>query len=476
MIDPLCGFRRLSVACLLLVALGVGARALCDEPSPALEVRLIKPEQQLAEILKLFEGTKAASPAEALSLWKRADPTQTLGKPLEAVIALVNPKMIAEIRNLDDATLRLNLKAGKLDWWVAIPHDDGTLAAAGPALALTDGGPEPMLDGASVYRLGSAVGPLMAQKGSMVAVAMDRDLLARGLNARPRNHTPVESGWAIQINPSAIGPDVPANIKPWTEGLKAFNATSIEALMTLKGGGLELNVKTTLARPPIGPRPVIDPSWFILPNGQPMAEFELAIDSTPEGRDRVFEVIDRVERLRPDRANIAPARVRLTLLAAARGANLETDLWPGLRGISGTITADEGRTPNQGMILLHFKDKAAADRGEQLVNKLGKGLKVTVDRKATTVGIATSPQSLSVALAADFSRRGPVMKLGLDPIERYVAVWPGRWPGLEDEVLAHDGSPILWIGNSSATGLRDQIRFDGSQELIQRMLARSIGK
>jgi hypothetical protein len=58
-------------------------------------VRLVHPERQAAEVLRLFEGTCATSPAAALTAWKRSNPRPGwLAKPLEAVIATFNPGMV----------------------------------------------------------------------------------------------------------------------------------------------------------------------------------------------------------------------------------------------------------------------------------------------------------------------------------------------------------------------------------------------
>ena len=78
-----------------------------DEDEPLI-VRVVHPDRQAAAVLRLFEGSRAASPAAALATWKQAtrNPGQ-LGKPLEAVIAMCNPDMVAEWRVLDGAELHL---------------------------------------------------------------------------------------------------------------------------------------------------------------------------------------------------------------------------------------------------------------------------------------------------------------------------------------------------------------------------------
>ena len=50
--------------------------------------------------------------------------------------------------------------------------------------------------------------------------------------------------------------------------------------------------------------------------------------------DGVFALADRVDRADPARANLAPLRTRINLLASAVGARLEADFWPHLRGVT----------------------------------------------------------------------------------------------------------------------------------------------
>ena len=58
----------------------------------------------------------------------------------------------------------------------------------------------------------------------------------------------------------------------------------------------------------------------------------LAIDAQPRSWDWAFAVVDRVERVDPARAGLAPLRSRLNLILAATGVKLEADLHPHLAG------------------------------------------------------------------------------------------------------------------------------------------------
>src|SRR5262249_46472001 len=108
-------------------------RAKADEPPAALTVRLVRPDEQLKRVVSLFEGTRSPHPPAALAAWKHArGRAATLGKPIEAVIALFNPTMVDEVRSLDDAEFRLTgfePDTGRIRWRAMIPGDDGSLNA-----------------------------------------------------------------------------------------------------------------------------------------------------------------------------------------------------------------------------------------------------------------------------------------------------------------------------------------------------------
>ena len=78
--------------------------------------------------------------------------------------------------------------------------------------------------------------------------------------------------------------------------------------------------------------------------------------------DGVFALADRVDRAAPARANLAPLRTRLNLLATAAGTRLELDLWPHLRGITFCVLANakEPARLRRVLVALHADDEAAA--------------------------------------------------------------------------------------------------------------------
>src|SRR5438445_312965 len=116
-----------AAVCLIVVILA--DRCVAGEPPAAVTIRLGKPDQQVGEVIDLFLGAKVPHPAAALAAWKRAsrEPGR-LGKPIEALIAAINPKMAGELRTLDGAEVALWFEpgGGRLAWNATLPNDDGT--------------------------------------------------------------------------------------------------------------------------------------------------------------------------------------------------------------------------------------------------------------------------------------------------------------------------------------------------------------
>ncbi len=164
--------------------------AIADVPSEcdALTVRVIRPDRQAAQLIKLFEGSRAAHPAAALAAWKRAtrDPMQ-LGKTLEAVIALANPEMVSEWLIFDQAELRMNLgpNDGTLHWHAVVPRDDGTAASMITAFRLSDLEDAPPIDEQGkefvVTRVSPTGSAVVTHAGAQFVAAGSRDDLGRAL-------------------------------------------------------------------------------------------------------------------------------------------------------------------------------------------------------------------------------------------------------------------------------------------------------
>jgi hypothetical protein len=387
---------------LILAVIGrIQGRAVGGEPAAEGDVfvaRLVHPDQQAAEVLRLFEGARWRNPAAALAAWKQSTRDSiSLGKPAEALIALFNPEMIAEWRSLDGAELRVavNPSSGELGWFTLVPRDDGTVAAGIIAMRLTYPDDRPLvLDGRElpVARLGRSGGPLACVAGTTVTVASSRELLLRGVRipgtgrGAPHDKSDVPksaparevdglakagSGTIFYLEPGQrpISRDAPLGQRRTIEALHALRCRRVEGAAYLKDGALELDVSTTFDGQPAGvakPRAhAVEAAWLEgLPSAGVMAMVSVAIDPAPSSWDRAFAVADRVERTDPARAGLAPLRSRMNLLAAAAGMRLEADLRPHLRGLSAYLIGDPnrpGRTTGA-LVVLHLDDPETARR------------------------------------------------------------------------------------------------------------------
>ena len=169
---------KTTIGAFLAAAMALGSQGWAGE---AIAVRAVRPVEQGERLIDLFRGSHP-HPAAALAAWKQATGGRvSLGKPLEAAIAALNPGMIHELKSLDGSDFLIGF-APETRWRAIFPHDDGSLAALGVALALTDGAREEPLGSVPVLRLGPPGAPLSASRPGRLALASTRD----GLRPRPR--------------------------------------------------------------------------------------------------------------------------------------------------------------------------------------------------------------------------------------------------------------------------------------------------
>ncbi len=392
-------------------------------------VRLVHPDRQVAEILRLFEGSRAASPAAVLTAWKQStQDTGRLGKPLEAVIAMFNPEMVREWRILDHAELRLDLDpaSGSPRWFAIVPHDDGTLAAAVTASRLTYPDDEPLRDQGrelTVARLGRSGIPLACHVGPTLIVGNSRTEILRGVHAIPasprvvaeRTARPIESGLIFCLDPERIPmPQTGAlGLRRAVEILHGLNCRHAEGTVALRDGRLMLEVVSTFpgGEPQRRDRTraaVVEPAWLAqLPSSNAIAMFSMAIDPDPACWDRAFGLADRVERVDPARAGMAPLRTRLDLLAAAAGVKPEADLWPHLRGLSACLWGDPRQSgrPIAAVLVLHLDEESSALR---LAGEFAPRFRSLIPGRATVKDAPGDPPDLG-ARASRPRRLGTVL-------------------------------------------------------------------
>ena len=286
-------------------------------PDEAFVARLVHPERQADEVLRLFRGARWSDPAAALAAWKTQRPDAGLGKLAEAVIALFNPEMAREWRSLDKAEIRIGLDAGtgELGWSGFIPRDDGTVAAGIIAMRLTYPDDRPLaVDGRefAVARLGHSGVPLACLAGTGIVLASSRDRLERGAASFRIGRDlggDLDSGTVFRLDPARLpNPPVGSLAQRRTiEALRAFGCRGVEGAAYLKDGSFVLDVSTTLAAgaPGAGPAPVraVELEWLeALPSDGVSAMVSMVIDPDPASWDFAFAAADRVERVDPARA------------------------------------------------------------------------------------------------------------------------------------------------------------------------------
>jgi hypothetical protein len=362
-----------------------------DENEPLI-VRVVHPDRQAAEFLRLFEGSRAASPAAALARWKRATRNpDLLGKPLEAVIAMCNPDMVAEWKVLDGAELQLGFDPddGSPQWFAIVSHDDGTVAAAITAARLTHPDDEPLREKGRetpVARLGRSGAPLAAQVGSRLTLGSSRADLLRGIHSIPSAFDPaypLDSGLFFRLDAKRLTTPRSGSLglRRTVEALHGMDCRRVEGTLALADGRLTFDMATTLgaSQPPhpVGtkPQPTVESAWLEhFPAANVMAIVSMAVDPGPAFWDRAFSLADRIERVDPARAGVALLRTRINLLAVAAGVKPEADLWPHLRGVSACIWGDP-RQPGQPIgaaLMLHVDEESNAERlTREFVSRLG---------------------------------------------------------------------------------------------------------
>ncbi|MEO6810108.1 MAG: hypothetical protein ABI353_13425 [Isosphaeraceae bacterium] len=473
-----------------------------DAARPALTIRLVHPDQQLARVIALFDGSGANDPADALAAWRRAS-GRRLSKTLEAAISAFNPEMVQELRPLDDAEIILGFDQadGRLRWRAVLPGDDGTFAALATALALTDGGQDEPIDGIAVDRLGPPGAPLMARSARGEVVAGSREDLRIALKRDPAGPSPIGSGWIVRLDPEALAGPGPLVRRQAAEALGAVGCREVEGIAGLDGSTFSMVLSSRFAamRPATG---TLDPTWLdLVPKERTVAAIALAL--APTAVDAVFAAGDRVEQANPGHEEAAPMRARLNLLALAVGVRPEVDLWPRLKGLTACVLADPSGAIDGGLLALHTVDEPSAeriagvvaprlarafrlsdrpaDKDDQGVRKLGRvaGRPLSVARRGPMVLLSWGESALPACFDAidhpDHSA-GLLIRSSWGPSlpRRAGAFWPGRVSGLEPALASAlaGSAPVVWQGRADGDRTLDEVRWTELDALVHRFLER----
>lgn len=468
-----------------------------EAPRPAVTIRLVRPRVQGERLLALFEGARAPHPAAALAGYRRAKGGDTgLGKAAEAAIAALNPGMVAEMATLDDATFGLGWSAdGRPAWGAVVPRDDGTFAAYGTAAVLTGGKADEPLDGLPVDRLGpkpTAALALRAPGGFLLGSSRDELAAALRRSREPLPKPGIDSGLLLHVDPKSLSGASPLGARRAGVALAKMGGRGVDASLRLEGDALLADVVGRFDAPPALSHVTIPPAWLdAIPAEGTLAAFAFALDPNPAAWNATFDVLDAVERVDPARANLAPLRLRLNLLASAAVIKPDVDLWPRLVGVSAVVTADASGKADGAVVRLHARDEPSAKRLQTLT--LPRILRAAFkrkpdDREPLIVTIADHPLAIdrrgndvlvvwgrSIAArtaeaASDPSRSaGPGLRdaLGADA-QRFAAVWPGRVAAL----TLPEAPPAVWVGRFEGTTSVDRLRVPGLKAIVRRVLDR----
>ena len=294
---------------------------------PALTVRLVRPRVQWERLIALFEGSRAPHPAAALAGYKRAKGGDTgLGKAVEAAIASINPGMAAEMATLDDATFGL----GGLPK-AASPGRRSSPATTAPspptrrppssptARPMTRSTASPSIAWARRPPPRSLPGPRADSCSRVRASNWRPRYVAHGSRCQsPPSH---QAGACTSTRRASSGASLPA--RRVGLALTKLGCSGVDASIGLEeqAESMSIDVFGRFAAPPAFARATIPFRWLrAIPTEGAVAIFAIALDPSPEAWIAAFDVLDAVEKADPARANVAPARLRLNLLARPRAS------------------------------------------------------------------------------------------------------------------------------------------------------------
>lgn len=471
----------------LLLALATIAAPIGNQYPPFLTIELAGIDRQWTRVIALMDETPFADPATALSAWKRQGGTRrTLGKPLEALIAALNPATARRLSALNGSRLSFqHMQDDTLRWWASIPDDRGIAADLATALALTDGRAEEPLNSfpdSQVERLGSPASTLIARSGRRLALAGDRPALGaalRELNARrPAGETGIPDGSGCQIRflPTEVT-GASAEFKAVASALVKIGVQAIDAKAVIHDDEFSIQTITTCKRP-TEPGRAIDRTWLAwLPAD---ADAALSLVLYPEGDSwpSLFDAVDAYQRADPANANLAPSRLRLNLLLRAAGIQFERDVRPALLGVSIAIRSDTPgiRLSRSSWIIvtLHLDDNTSAKRiVDGLSTNLAGRFGLEVDRRGRDVviargrpinrdraGSAEQPEANLAAFLVTLLQDEAPSRIGYLQAGRLAR----QLTSIEIPESLEEATPIVWTGRGS----HDLIRSSNLRRLVQR--------
>ena len=495
------------VGTLFLSFCGEGAPPTAETPPPALSILLLHPDSQGANVIRLFEGSRAANPAAALAAWRHATANLGLGKAREALISVFNPAMVRELKIFEGARFhfRVDPETGAMRWQAVMPEDDGTLAALATAVALTDGSTESVVDGRSVLRLGPSGAALAIARQGQLLIASDREGLFGGFTTdevRSGTNNKV-NGCLVRLDPAGLRGLKSLNARRAIEALDALGCTESTGHLGLVDQTLAFDLTTKLSVSATG-SPTIDLDWLKpIPKTHVIAAAVVALDNRVGTIESTFALLDRIEKADSTRVNVAPFRTRLNLLAAGVKIFPEQDLWPVLQGVTVVLLGESDGRVSGGILVFHGRDEiGAAKLFDRVLPRLAaaysrkpidepapdgiramgvvSGKPIAAKRRGKSVLLGWGPGALTTGLdamdhpahsSADLMRTS----WGPNPPQRSGVFWPGRLgdlisPGTALANSLAEAPPVLWNGQIEGDTLRDQIRWNTLSGVITRWL------
>ena len=420
---------------LVLVILVLGTspwRAAGGEPtSPgeAFVARLVHPERQADEVLRLFRGvtvegsggrTRGVEDAEAGRGPGKAGgggdcPVQRRDGPR---VAFARRRRDPDRPGCRDREARLVRRhpsrrryGGRRDHRDALTYpDDRPLAVDGREFA--------------VARLGRSGVPLACLAGTGIVLASSRDRLERGVAGSRVGRDPggdPDSGTVFRLDPTRLpNPSVGSLARSNDRDIAGVRMPRRrrgclpEGRISRPGCLNDPGRRSAGGRSGSGPHgrnrvaegfAMLTESWRWSPSS-----------SIPPSWDFAFAAADRIEGVDPARSRLAPLRTRLNLLVMGAGLGLESDIRPHLRGVS-ACSFGEPDTPGRlagGLIVLHLDEAAVARR---LVRQAGPRLGGLAGGDATARAVTLRPrdrdvwigwgEGAGVASREDRAGRGP---------------------------------------------------------------------
>lgn len=468
----------------MFVAAWIVLTLLADPHPSSVEFRAIRPDVQLERLLNLFEGTGLASPAEALAAWRQAaveTGPKPPGKGAQALIALLNPRMVRELRTLDGLTLWID-PGGAWRWSLVVPHDDGTLSSLATALALTDGASGEPVEGLPADRLDGPGSPWMARQGPTIIVSGDRDGLVHGWNlwkAVPEIQTD-EPGYHARIDFQALSDSDDPDGARWGKTMLALGLQVVNLRAGIEKGSLLVAIRTRVDDSVKAPAGQVDPDWLDYLPTQSSAAVSWAVSPSGATLDRGFSALDRYLQPPGNAAPPAPSRARFNLTANLAGVRPEVELWPHLQGMTGFAIASANGQIERAALILHFDhEDAALAISDRVVPRLLKALnqtaEVRADGRSVLIGLGAGAVDLALQARSDPDQSaGDLLRTTWagTPVSRCGAAWLGRWPGLVEEptlkAALRSAPPIVWWGRRDGRNELDRVQWPDLRSTVAR--------